>query len=345
MIRKGDFMKLDFDKIKEITCGAVRTEETAAGIRFYRFTKEQETIYEGVSASCYEKSLSTAGIKLRFKTNSTKLKLCAEVKSGSSRTFFAFDVFVDGSFVDSLDNFTGVEIPKKYDLLQLNISGEHSKEFNLGDGDKYVMVYLPWSVAATVKEISVDDGAYVEAVSFSKKLLAYGDSITQGYDALHPSSRYISKLAEALDAEEVNKAIGGEVFRPALAKAKEEYTPDYITVAYGTNDWSHKTMEEFRENCKGFYLALREEYPDAKIFALAPIWRKDSVEMRDFGKFCEIEQCIAEIVEEIGNIHLISCFDFIPKEEKYFADLRLHPNDEGFEYYAQNLAHAVKEKI
>ena len=33
-----------------------------------------------------------------------------------------------------------------------------------------------------------------------------------------------------------------------------------------------------------------------------------------------------------------------PLEEKYFADLRLHPNDKGFEYYAKNILEQIKDK-
>ena len=34
-----------------------------------------------------------------------------------------------------------------------------------------------------------------------------------------------------------------------------------------------------------------------------------------------------------------------PKDEKYFADLRLHPNDDGFEYYEKNLYDKIKKYI
>ena len=52
-----------------------------------------------------------------------------------------------------------------------------------------------------------------------------------------------ARLADALGAEEVNKAIGGECFFPELAATKEDFQPEYITVAYGTNDWSRKSAE------------------------------------------------------------------------------------------------------
>ena len=47
----------------------------------------------------------------------------------------------------------------------------------------------------------------------------------------------------------------------------------------------------------------------------------------------------------IENISVISGFDFVPMDEKYYADLKLHPNDEGFEYYAENLYKEIKEMI
>ena len=55
------------------------------------------------------------------------------------------------------------------------------------------------------------------------------------------------------DAEEYNKAIGGDVFFPSLAATREDFEPDYITVAYGTNDWSKCPREALEENCKNFY--------------------------------------------------------------------------------------------
>lgn len=63
------------------------------------------------------------------------------------------------------------------------------------------MHIFPWSVRASVKELSIGDNALIEPVKTEKKLLAYGDSITQGYIALRPSSMYTSKLADFLNAE------------------------------------------------------------------------------------------------------------------------------------------------
>lgn len=121
--------------------------------------------------------------------------------------------------------------------------------------------------------------------------------------------------------------------------------PDYITVAYGTNDWDSVEQETFKIKCKEFYTNISQSYPQAKIFAITPIWRKNMNEYRIFGRFEEIEKNIRNAVKYIENITVISGFDLVPKEEKYFGDLRLHPNDCGFKHYTGNLYREIKTKI
>ena len=334
-------MKLNIDQIRAVCQGAVRIEEKAEGVHFYRFTGEQEELYRLRSSALYEKALSTAGIKLCFETDSTSLFLKVNVTPGSSRSYFSIDVMVNGECAGHLDNFAEEEMPAAYTTVSCPM-GEFSKDFSLGQGIKEVCIYLPWSMVPELQEISLDDGACVKPVRTKKKLLAFGDSITHGYDALRPSNRYIAKLAAKLGAEEVNKAIGGERFFPALAETKEPFSPDYITVAYGTNDWSGIELSEFRENCRAFYGALARNYPQAKIFAITPIWRKDSNSPRNCGEFSQIAKEIKAATKDYANIVCVEGYDFVPHEESYFADLRLHPNDAGFECYAQNLWEQVK---
>ncbi len=330
-------MKLELSQIREITKGAVRVEEENGIIRFYRFTKEQELLYKERSDDFYKKTFACAGIKLLFKTNSRNLFLKVNMASGSSRTYFSFDVFVNGKATDYLDNFSDVELPENYATIPLEL-GEFSENFVLGEGEKEVCVYLPWSMQVQLLEMSIDEGAFVEKIPTEKKLLAFGDSITQGYDALRPSMRYIGRLAQYLEAEEINKAIGGERFFPTLAETEEPFMPDYITVAYGSNDWNRITRDEFVEKCEAFYGALSAKYPNAQIFAITPIWRKDYQGERSFGDFHDVEKEIGNAVANLDNVTLIPGFHFVPKEESYFADLRLHPNDKGFDCYFNNLS-------
>lgn len=334
-------MKLDADKLTEIATGAVRVEEENGLISLKRFTLEQEELYKNTNQDFYNKTFSTAGIKLWFKTDSRNLFLKLKVLPSSSRKYFSVDVFSDGKLVGCIDNFSFSELPYDYTKTDCPM-GDFSKHFELGTGIKTVCVHLPWSVRTFIEEVSLDDSSFVEAEKQKKKLIAYGDSITHGYDALRPSNRYVARLADMLGAEEFNKGIGGERFFPELAQYKDLLSPDYITVAYGTNDWNYTDGDSFGDKCKRFYAGLSHNYPNSKIFAITPIWRKDMHERRPFGDFMMIEEHIRNAVADMENISVISGFDLVPKNEKYFGDLRLHPNDDGFFCYAENLYKKIK---
>lgn len=174
-------------------------------------------------------------------------------------------------------------------------------------------------------------------------MLVFGDSITHGYDALYPSNRYISRIANMLDAEEYNKAIGGEIYFPELAEENEPFEPDYILVSYGSNDWNRSTKEDLAQNCKEILCNLSNHYPKAKIFVITPIWRKDMNESRPFGDFRSVGEIVEKQVVEFKNASVIHGFEFVPQNVDLFADLRLHPNDKGFEYYFQNLSKHIKD--
>lgn len=342
-------MKLSYERIKTITLGAVSVKQQADGVEFCRFTDAQQAMYESVTAeyqsAFHEKAEYTAGVKLSFKTNSRRLYLKGTFqKSIAVRRFFSVDVMVDGNYLDSLDNFFHKPIPRNY-IDEPYTLGTFEKSFDLGEGEKTVCVHLPWSVKPRLHALELDDGAFLEPVKPAKKLLVFGDSITQGYDALRPWKRPAARLAEVLGAEEVNKAIGGERFFPPLARLRDDFEPDYIYVAYGTNDWGVGERNAFLANSKAFYAALRESYPQAKIFALTPIWRKNYLDEKAFGPFETVEQGIRDAVAELGNVHVIRGFDFVPKEEACFSDLRLHPNDAGFEHYFENLRNAICKEL
>lgn len=337
-------MRLTFDEIKNIITGAVRITEENDGIHLYRFTAEQEKAYKEMKDHLYYKTFSSSGIKLSFRTNSEKLFLKMTAIQASSRKYFSVDVFIDGKYSDSLDNFAHIDMPKNYTTVEAEL-GSHFKEFALGEGEKTVCVHLPWSVSTTIEEISIDDGAYVERAELPKKLLVFGDSITQGYDAKRPSNRYIAKVANALNAEELNKAIGGEIFFPELPALKDDFNPDYISVAYGSNDWSLTDVDTFKRNCKAFFQNVRKNYPEAKIFAITPIWREDYKTEKVFDSFLNLDKYIRECTEGVDDITAISGFDIVPHDINYFADLMLHPNDEGFDIYYNYVIEKIKETL
>ena len=334
-------MKLELSQIKEITLGAVKVAQQEDGISFHRFTAQQEEMFKERRDDFYHKTFCTAGVQLRFRTDSKSLGLKVAFFHEAARNYFAMDLFVDGKMLDSLNNYDNMELPRLYTGLDYP-ELEFEKTYTLPEGEKEIRMYLPWSARVVLKELSLDDGAWVKPVKPGKKLLCFGDSITQGYDLLHPSCRYAAHIADFLGAEEHNKAIGGDVFFPELAQTREDFDPDYIIVAFGTNDWYRCGREETETNCRAFYQNISATYPGAKIFAFTPIWRADLTEERPFGDFFDVEKMIAAAVADLNNVTLVRGFDFVPHDTELYADGRLHPNDEGGMQYFQNLAKQLK---
>lgn len=334
-------MKLDIEQIKTIATGAVSVAEEPEGIRFYRFTREQFALYEKRDDKFFQKSKTASGVKLSFATNSRSLKIKFFVGWHIGASFMAVDVFVNGKRIGSLNNFENVDYPRNYLKTEFPI-GEFSRSFDLGEGEKRVTIHLPWNVYAYLQEMIIDDGATLIPVKHPKKLLALGDSITYGNAAMHPSARYIAQLCDALDAEEYNKGIGGEFFFPELAATRESFTPDYIVVAYGTNDWRKHPKEQFFADVKAFFKNLNETYPGIKTFVITPIWRSNLHAQTDFSSMDEVEDAIREAAGVLQNAKVIDGFSLVPHDVAFYGDYGCHPNDQGFQKYFENLIKQIE---
>lgn len=330
--------------------GAVRFEETDRGLLLHRFTREQREIYRLYAAEqrpgdwkdtvnrFYRNTCSTAGIKLVFRTDSESVTIDADFEQGASRSFYSLNVFADGRYVGSIDNCLDIELPDKYFDVKLEAKPE-CKTFMLGKGSKTVTLLLPFNFITYLKAIVLDEGSVFEPVRLGKKMVFYGDSITQGYDVLRNDSRYAHKIAESLGCEEYNKAIGGEVFFPMLALHKDDFEPDYILVAYGVNSWRIGSVDVFERKCRDFYKTISETYPNTPIFALSPIYRldADTYENPGLGDFKLFDERIPRLTQDLPNVINISGYDLVPRDPKLFSEGYLHPKDAGFEYYAKNL--------
>ena len=328
-------MKLNLEQIKAVTTGAVRITETEEGFQFHRFTAQQEELYQQKRPTLWDKCYSPSGVKLCFRTDSKRLHLAGRTDKSTTRQYYAIDVYKNGEKLGDIKNFEPEKLVGLYTTTTWEL-GDFAGSFDLGEGEKEICVYLPWSVAAVLSAVELDDGADIVPVKRPKKLLCFGDSITHGYDARYPANKYATRLSAMLDADEYNKAIGGEVFQPWLAATEDEIDPDYITVAYGTNDWAACQPDVIVRNCTGFFANLAKNYPNTPIFAITPVWRKDE-DMEKPAPFSFAEETIRAATKDLPNVKVIPGYDLIPHEEDLYGDLRLHPNDEGFVYYAKNL--------
>ena len=324
-------MKLSFEQLCSIACGTDRLEQVEGGVQFFRMTAAQKQYY--LSYNNIEKANktdSTACVRLAFYTNSESVKFSTKFTEGSSRAYAYFDIYENGAMIahggEEKENETTVEA-------------------KLLAGESLVEIYFPWSKGVVMTSFELDDGATIKPYNRSKKLVAYGDSITHGYDAIYPSLSYINRLGNLLDADVYNRGIGGDVFAAELVKRDDVKNVDYVTIAYGTNDWSMCTMEKFDANCRAFFKAVYEAYPNSRVIAIAPIWRGDAERETPMARpISDVYKLFCEYTKDYENFTVVDGWNLIPHLSAFFHDQILHPNDQGFSLYAENLYKEIQDK-
>lgn len=325
-------MKLSVADWQKIVHNAVSCKvDESGGMILCRFTQSQMDTVTRSSADWLKKAKSSAAMTLDFITDSDILVLKFDLFPGSSRQTASLDLYVDGVF---------------YASKQMGLDGKLAG-FQLPAGQHRVTVYFPWSAQLVIRAVNLSEGASVQSVEKSCKLLCLGDSITQGYDAAFTSLTYVNQIARELNAEVIDQGIGGHIFHvDYIDESMQQINPDLITVAYGTNDYGlYETLEEYAAHTGAYLRKLAQLFPNTKILGILPIYRNDGnyqarklyrpYSMDDArqvlrSQYAEIG---AYVVEETGIAHL---------PNMYAPDF-LHPNDLGFSLMAKGILKKIKE--
>jgi lysophospholipase L1-like esterase len=312
-------MKLTNEELKKIYFGAYRFEETKDGfLQAFQYNKEQEDYFERVSDFWFERCTASTVKTLEF---STKAKKCS----------FSYKIIWRGS-EDSVELAIDGIVTKIYYLRDLKNEGAF--EFDLPEGEKNVVIYLPSDATMIIKDFEID--AEVIPAKKGAKVLWLGDSITQGFGPLRSSCTYVSVANRLLNYDIINQGIGGYVYDKNSLMKMDGYTPDKIIVALGTNQYRDTNMTAVEEYYKTLIGIYGEEIP---VICITPIWRGDSFDgFAIMDEFCKKVKAIAE---QYKNVKVIEGMKLVPHFPEYYLD-NLHPNSLGCEMYGTNLAEAIK---
>lgn len=316
-------------ELKEYVIGAVCFEEQE-GIIPYRFATEKIAAIQNNELRVLRHKTGS-GIKIDFFTNSKSLSFNFRLHTPCKDilyNFYYFDVYFDNTLI----LHQGEKDVKEGTVGAINLK--------LEQGYKRLTIYLPCSALIEIFDFSLSDGATITNVEYDKNILFLGDSITHGAYLEYPSKSYSNILARKKNYSLINQGIGGDVFSAENLTHMPKKDIDTIVVAYGTNDWAINS-EARPTYIEEYYKTLREIYKNTEIIGVLPTWRKDMNDHPDYVlSFSEIREIIKVTGEKYGA-KIVDGINFVPSNEEFWWDGYLHPNEKGFELYAEALEKSI----
>lgn len=274
----------------------------------------------------------TSGVKIEFYSTTSSVEFDFKTDF-CSQTYANFDVFINDEFEKSV-SFENSDYS--------NYHFEFSTEVL---GDKKISIYLPHSTSVMIKDFKIDEGSTIKNSEIKDKtILCFGDSITQGYRSIHPKNTYPMLLSKKLDMNLINQGVSGYVHDYKIFDEDNDIKVDIVTSAFGTNDWDKiDDIEEIKENIRLYFSKLNSLFFDIPVFIITPIWRGSYLNINKSGTFYDVISIIIKETEKYNNFNLIDGFELVPHNPTFFDENTLHPNEECFKIYADNLYNKIIE--
>ena len=291
---------------------------------------------------------NSAGMALRFRTNSTCIKARWTVRNNFGMAHMT-QIGVKGVDLYGWDDgawyFAGSGFPKgkqSESMLVKNMSPE-MREY---------LLYLPLYDGALQVEIGIDSLATLEQPLLDlprqdKPLVFYGTSILQGGCANRPGMAHTNILSRWLQRECINLGFSGnarldiEVARVMAATDASLYVLDFLP---------NVTLEQMKQRIDAFYTLLRQAHPEVPIlFVENPPFPHGRFNTEVAREVAEENAWLRQYVKRLrraGDKHvsLFTSEKMIGKDGEATVD-GCHFTDLGFMRYAEQLFPVLKKLL
>ena len=282
------------------------------------------------------------GARLGFRTNSKKFTLKIELETLSvdigMSIYSCQSAYIFAGQRQS-SRFLGIANPFNYNEKVFE------KTFKKGGEMEDILIFLPRNEIIKNVWIYTEDDAQIEAPTpykYSKPMLFYGSSITEGGIACNVSNGYNAVISRHLDADFYNLGFSGNA-KGEIEMADFINTIDMSVFVY---DYDHNapTPEHLEATHEPFFKRIREKHPTLPVVMMS----------RPYAVYGEEEKRRREIVKRTyqnaidagdKNVYFIdgeAPFRCDPDRELCFIDT-IHPNDLGFSKMVAHIEPIIKK--
>ena len=298
----------------------------------------------------WELSQNSAGMSVRFRSNTTQVALKWEVLLDRHMNHMT-DVGIKG-----LDLYCWEKDLKRWRFVNsARPSGKVNEVTivtNMEPKDREFMLYLPLYDGVTSLSIGVDSAAVIEQPVYSypsreKPVVFYGTSILQGGCASRPGMAHTNIISRRLNRECINLGFSGNAFLDLeVAQIIAEVDASVFVLDFVPNA-SVKQMEERMER---FYRIIREKHPTTPIvfiedplFAHAYYCKSVATEIERKNQMLNMQ---FDKLKQQGekHIYLLHSDNMLGEDGEATVD-GIHFTDLGMMRYADLLTPVIKKLI
>lgn len=294
---------------------------------------------------------NTPNAEIRFCMKSEEVKLHFQIfhPEGGYYADQALEVYF-GCFqnenlriLDDQNDMVYIRKPENMELLK-KLAIEEGHPFS----PEVVRVIAPGDCHLMLKSVEGEIEPPTGKLQPARRWLAYGSSITQGSNGLHPSGAYASIAAARLKVDLINLGFGGSaLLEPEMADYLAERDDfDFISLEMGVNmTWNIEENcpgdpEFFRKRVDYFVSRIADAHPDKWIFCLDQFRNKD--DYTGEGQTALYRQIVKEKVASLSRkkVVYLDCTSYLDSSDCLCTDL-LHPSTKGCAKIGNKLAEVM----
>ncbi len=286
---------------------------------------------------------TAAGVRLRFRTDSTTVRLTATQHTAGQAVSVerrgAYDLYIDGKLASRSWGEGGAIMAPTGGLTGDAAITVHFE--GLPAGDKLVELWLPQASTVAIMGLALDDGASLSAAPDTRKRIVFhGSSITHDMEAEGASAGWTAVASILAGVNHLNLGWGGScLLSGQAARIIRDQPADAIVLKLGINVHTDGQLKErtFADSAHAMISIIREKHLTTPMVIVSPIFSAARDETGSGGgpSLARMREILREVVAAriaVGDKH-IRYFDghelFGPADAHLLPD-DLHPNTEGY---------------
>lgn len=317
----------------------------APGYKKGRFRRLPQWMEGKVSETVTELGRRATGGRLRFRTDSTQIRVRVSLLTLAPDQNFPIlgsagcDILVGAKEKSA---YRGIASP-------LSFTGEKTAEcaFEKSAQMENVTVYLPRNEQVADIDIFIEDNARIEAPTpyrWPAPIAFYGSSITEGCSACRPSNAYAALVSRWLDTDFLNLGFSGAAKgEPAMAEYIAGLNLSALVLDY---DFNAPNPEHLAATHEPFFQIIRRTQPHLPILILsAPVPEYDPPQM---ARRRAIIRATYEAALSRGDAHVdfLDGHAFFGENDRSLCTIdTLHPNDIGMLRMAEAVYPALRRLL